>query len=175
MVFSPTKNGAICQINGKKIFYFEFLFDLVGYDYDYYKFVNFAENYHPYQKNFISDIDKAKNSSTYSLLTKEHIKKLNFDELEIYVGQNKIAQKDVICKDLFNTSYYSTYTVMAAHCYFTYESKEDITYASIRLFDEQYVSYVTYDGKYLSNSGSWRKSSSIYFSFHVLYFYHYDK
>ena len=164
MLFSPTKNGAICQKNGKKIFYFEWLFDLIGYDYDYYKFVNFSENYHPYQKNFILDKDKSKNSSTYSLLTKEHIKKLNFDELEIYVGENKIAQKDFLCKDLFSTSYYTTYTVMGTHCYFTYEGNEDISYATFKLFDKKYVSYVTYDDKYLSNSGSWGKETSIRFS-----------
>ena len=165
MLFSPIKNEAICYKNGKKIFYFEWLFDLIGYDYDYYKFVNFSENYHPYPKNFILNKEKAKNSTTYSLLTKEHIKKLNFDELEIYVGNNiKISQKDFLCKDLYSTSYYTTYTVMGLHCYFQYNGTEEITYASFNLFDKQYISYVTYDDKYLINSGSWRPTASIYFS-----------
>ena len=96
----------------------------------------FQKNIILIKKNFILDKDKSKNSTTYSLLTEEHIKKLNFDKLEIYVGENKIDQNNFLCKDLFSTSYYTTYTVMGIHCYFTYDGKEDISYATFRLFDK---------------------------------------
>ena len=45
--------------NGKAIFYFEWLFDLVGYDYDYYAVRDIIELYHPlcidlYSTNYFS-------------------------------------------------------------------------------------------------------------------------
>ena len=71
-------------------------------------------------KKYILNKEKIKNSSGFALLTEEHIKRLNFDEIEVYIDNNLVDQKDFVCIDLYDTSYYTTYTVMGAHCYILY-------------------------------------------------------
>ena len=53
---------------------------------------------------------------------------------------------------------------MAAHCYFIYKGENQNSYkVEFKLFDNNYLSFVTYDNKHLSNKGSWGKSDSKYF------------
>ena len=161
MLFSPFENETICQKNGKTIFYFEWLFDLVGYDYGNFE----SEKYHPFRRKYILNKEKTKNSDTYSLLTEEHKKKLNFNGIEIYVDDYLINSNDFLCIDLYSTTYYSIYTVMGAHCYFIYDGEQKTSYkVKFKLFDKYGLSFVRYDGIYLSKEpSSWRDSDTIYF------------
>ena len=147
MLMSPIENPQICKKNGKTIFYFEWLFDLYGYD--------------PNIRKFI--ISTGSRYSSYSHLTEKHIKKLNFSQIEMSIEGQTINQNDFICKDLYDVNYF-TYRVMAAHCYFIYNGEEKSSYtAQFKLFDSNYVSYVTYDNKRLDNKDSWGPSEGIYF------------
>ena len=140
-----------CQKNGKTIFYFEWLFDLYGYE--------CSKYYH-------CDVEKYILSKNYGYahLTEKHIKKLNFSGIEIYVEHNLIDSNDIICTDLDDTQYYSIYTIMLAHCYFIYNGEQQPSYnAQFYLFDYNYLSFVTYDNKYLSDEDSWRRSTSMSF------------
>ena len=149
MLMSPIEYHTICQKNGKTIFYFEWLFDLVGYDIT--------------EKNFLVSKDKVKFSS-YSLLTQKHIKKLDFSKIEIYVDNKLINHEDFLCIDLYDTVYYVIYKVMGAHCYFIYRGeKKESYYVIFRLFDNNYLSFVTYDNKFLSNKNSWGQYYSAIF------------
>ena len=162
MLYSPIEKKGICQKNGKTIFYFDWLFDLYGYDYDYYS--DYSLGLRAYLRKYIINKNISKNSATYSLLTEEHIKKLNFNGIEIYVDNNLIDQNDFVCIDLYSTTYFSVYTVMGAHCYFIYYGEQKTTYnVKFKLFNENYVSYVTYDGKFLINEDSWRQTETISF------------
>ena len=143
MLYSPFGNKTICQKNGKTIFYFEWSFDLYGYD----------------GKKYIIS-----NRVGYGQLTEIQIKLLDFSEIEIYVDKILINQKDFLCKDLYDLDYFSTYRVMGAHCYFIYHGEKKSSYnVQFRLFDDNYISFVTYNNKYLSNYDSWRKSDTINF------------
>ena len=158
MLMSPIKNEELCQKNGKTILYFEWLFDLYGYDYTF----NYLDRY---RGKYIIDKDKTKYSTQYSLLTEEHIKKLNFNGIQIYIDGNLINPDDFLCIDLYSTTYYTIYTVMGAHCYILYNGeKKDIYNGNFRLFDDNYLSFVTYDGKFLINEDSWGRSKNIYFN-----------
>ena len=143
LLFSPFGDSGICQIGGKLIFYFEWRFDL----YDEYG-----------RKYIISD------NYEYAKLTEKQIKKLDFSQIEIYIGVNKINKNDFLCKDLYDIKYYTIYRVMAAHWYFIYNGKsQDSYFVKFKLFDENYISFVTYDNKYLINKGSYGKSDYINF------------
>ena len=163
MLLSPIEQNAICQKNGKTIFYFEWLFDLYGYDY------SFSGSYSDpklvtFIKKYILNKEKIKNSSGFALLTEEHIKRLNFDEIEVYIDNNLVDQKDFVCIDLYDTSYLTTYTVMGAHCYILYNGEEKTSYNVVfRLFDDNYLSFVKYNDKFLINENSWRKKQNINF------------
>ena len=89
MLYSPFDKHAICQKNNKTIFYFEWRFDLYGYD-------------SSKVKKFILT-----NKSGYSKLTEKQIKKLNFSRLQIYADDNLINQEDFLCKDLYDMDYYT--------------------------------------------------------------------
>ena len=145
MLMTPFGQSGICQINKKHIFYFEWRFDL--YDSDGVKYV-------------ISD------RSGYGKLTAKQIKKLDFNQIEIYVDSTKINQNDFLCNDLYDIDYYSIYRVMAAHCYFIYRGESKTSYRmEFKLFDNNYISFVTYDSKQLSNKNSWGSSdSNIFYS-----------
>ena len=151
MLWSPIDEYVMCKINKRTIFYFVWLFDLFGYDQGIKRFIFKKEsiNYEPY---------------TYSQLTEEHIKKLNFTRIEIYIDDNLIDPENFMCKDLYESVYYGTYRVVAANCYLIYngESKE-YYFVKFRLFDDDYLSFVTYDNKFLSNRESWRKDQGIYY------------
>jgi len=56
MLYDPIYNQTICQKNGKRIFYFEWLFDLYGYDYGVYDSYYMHELYHCYEKNIYYQI-----------------------------------------------------------------------------------------------------------------------
>ena len=157
MLMSPIENEKLCRKNGKTILYFEWLFDLYGYDYDsYYS--------HLETRKYIIDKDQTKYSNIYSLLSEEHIKKLNFNEIQIYIDDNLIDPDDFICIDLYSTTYYSIYSVMGAHCYILYNGEQKDSYSGkFILFDDNYLSFVTYDGKFLISKDSWSKSERIYF------------
>ncbi len=155
MLMSPIQNETLCQKNGRIIFYFEWLFDLYGYDYSY--------SITPIKK-FILDKEKTINSSEYSLLTDEHIKKLNFNGIQIYINGNLINPEDFLCTDLFSTNYLYMYTVMGAHCYIIYKGEPKTSYSGeFRLFDDNYLSFVTYDDKFLVDMDSWGKAAYLYF------------
>ena len=159
MLYSPIQNEAICQKNEKTIFYFEWLFDLYGYDYAF-SYDNNNYQLTRYIRKYILNVEKRE----YSLLTEEHIKKLNFNNIEIYVDNNLINSNNFLCIDLFDTTYYSIYTVMGAHCYFIYNGEQKDTYeVKFRLFDDNYQSFVTYDNVYLNDVNSWKKSEIINF------------
>ena len=163
MLLSPISNYALCQKNNKNIFYFEWVFDLYGYDYDSYIVRNISEPYHPYVRRFILNNDKTKYKD-FGKLTQKHIKKLNFSRIEIYVDDNLINSNDFLCIDLNDTNYYSIYRVLVYHCYFLYNGEQKTSYnVEFRLFDKEYLSFVTYDDKFLSNKDSWRKSENIKF------------
>ena len=163
MLLSPISNYALCQKNNKNIFYFEWLFDLYGYDYDFYYFVNISEPYHPYVRRFILNNDKTKYRD-FGKLTKKHIQKLNFSRIEIYVDDNLINPNDFLCIDLNDTDYYSIYRVLVYHCYFLYSGEQKTSYSvEFKLFDREYLSFVTYDNKFLSNKDSWGRSEKIKF------------
>ena len=163
MLYFPIKKEAMYQKNGKTIFYFEWLFDLYGYDYDIFN-SNYILGLQRYQRKYILDKDKIKYSSTYSLLTEEHIKRLNFNGIQVYIDNNLINQNDFLCLDLYDTSYYSIYTVLGAHCYFIYNGEQKASYnVKFRLFDDNYLSFVKYNDKFLYNEGSWEKFVSISF------------
>ena len=140
MLMTPFGESGICQINKKTIFYFEWRFDL--YDNDGKKYV-------------------ISNLYGYGKLTEKQIKKLDFSKIEIYVDNKLINQEDFLCKDLYDITYYSIFRVMAAHCYFIYKGESQDSYEVVfKLFDNNYLSFVTYDNKYLSNEDSWGKSDS---------------
>ena len=143
MLFSPFGNSTICQKNGKTIFYFEWRFDL--YDDIGLKYI-------------------ISNKAGYGKLTEKQLKKLDFSQIEIYVDRKLINQKDFLCKDLYDLDYYSIYRVMGAHCYFIYNGEKKYSYnVQFKLFDDNYLSFVTYDNKYLSDRDSWGKSDTITF------------
>ena len=149
MLYSPFDKYYICQKNGKTIFYFEWRFDLYGYDSKYYNYLT---------KYILSD------KSGYSKLNEKQIKKLNFSRIQIYVDKNLINQNDFLCIDLYDMDYYDTYRVMAAHCYFIYKGEEKSSYyVKFRLFDDNYISFVTYEDTYLINEDSWGKYDTIRF------------
>ena len=52
---------------------------------------------------------------------------------------------------------------MAAHCYFLYNVNQSNHYTTVKfkLFDDNYISYVTYDNTFLVNEDSWRKYDTI--------------
>ena len=53
---------------------------------------------------------------------------------------------------------------MGAHCYIQYNGEPKTSYSGeFRLFDNNYISFVTYDDKYLINEDSWESSESLYF------------
>ena len=149
MLLSPIGEHAICLINGKTIFYFEWRFDLYGYDTEVKKFI-------------LNETIVKQNYNIYSQLTEKHIKKLNFSLIEIYVNDKLINQTDFLCKDLYDTVYYTTYIVMGAHCYIYYNGEQKNNYnVQFKLFDDNYLSFVTYDNKYLQNEDSWGRSERI--------------
>ena len=149
MLFSPFDKSAICQKNGKTIFYFEWRFDLYGYDF--------------YERKFILKIP-ANEKEKYSKLTEKHIKKLDFSEIQIFIDNNLINKNDFLCIDLYDVVYFNIYNVMGAHCYFIYNGEKKNYYTvEFKLFDAKYLSFVTYESKYLDNIDSWRKSDKIYF------------
>jgi hypothetical protein len=97
-------------------------------------------------------------------LTEKHIKKLDFSRIEIYVDNNLINSKDFLCIDLYDMDYYAIYKVMGAHCYFLYNGEQKTSYnVEFRLFDDNYLSFVTYDNKFLFNKDSWGRSKIINF------------
>ena len=152
MLFSPIKTNALCKKNGKIIFYFEWLFDLYGYDDG------------PFIRKYILNKEKVRYSQGYSLLTENHIKKLNFNKIQIYIDNNLIDENNFLCIDLFDSEYYVTYTVMGAHCYILYNGEEKVSYnVEFRLFDYNDLSFVTYNNKFLSNKDSWGSTKTIYF------------
>ena len=102
MLLSPIRNHALCQKNEKNIFYFEWLFDLYGYDFDSYIVRNISESYHPYLRRFILNNDKTKYSD-FGQLTEKHIKKLDFSRIEIYVDKNLINPNDFLCINFEDT------------------------------------------------------------------------
>ena len=160
MLMSPIENEALCQKNGRIIFYFEWLFDLYGYDY----YNSYSNSFKSDIRKFILDKEKIKYSSEYSLLTDEHIKKLNFNGIQIYIDGNLINPEDFLCIDLYSTNYYTIYTIIGARCYIKYNGEPKTSYSGkFRLFDDNYLSFVTYGGKFLINKDSWRKSESLYF------------
>ena len=86
---------------------------------------------------------------------------MDFSKIEIYVDKKLINQKDFLCKDLYDLEYYTIYTVMGAHCYFVYNGEKKFSYnVQFTFFDDNYLSFVTYDNKYLSNYDSWEKSNT---------------
>ena len=100
----------------------------------------------------------------FSKLTESHIKKLNFSLIEIYVDDNLIDQNDFLCIDLDDIELDKTSTVMLAHCYFIYNGEESSYKVEFQLFEDNYLSFVTYDNLFLSNENSAQKSETIYFS-----------
>ena len=144
MLFSPIGNHTICQKNGRTIFYFEWKFDLYGYE-------------GSYKRRFILNENKIKYSSGFAKLTEKHIKKLNFSLIEIYVDNKLIDPNDFLCIDLDDIDYYTTYQVMLAHCYLIYNGGEQKSSYSVkfRLFDDNFLSFVTYDNIFLSDEDSW--------------------
>ena len=140
LLLSPIDNYSICQKNGKTIFYFEWLFDL--YDNDGMKLI-------------------LNNIYGYGQLSEKHLEKLNFSQIEIYVDDELIDSNDIICKDFYNTKYYSIYTVMGIHCYFIYKGEQkDLYHFKLVLLDSNGISFVTYDNKYLFNKNSHGNSYS---------------
>ena len=99
MLYKPFYNQKICKKNGNTIFYFDWLFDL----------------YDNYDNNCIFS-----KKIGFTQITENYIKKLNFSLIEIYVNDALIDSNNFICKDLYETDYYSIYTVLGAHCYFIY-------------------------------------------------------
>ena len=140
MLDSPFGDYTICQKNGKTIFYFEWMFGLYGYDNS--------------EIQFLVNDDQIK-SSEYSLLNEKQIKKLDFSKIEIYVDNNLVDQNDFLCIDLYNKDYNKD-KVICAQCYFIYKGEKKDSYnVEFRLFDDNYISFVTYDNKFLSDKDSW--------------------
>ena len=53
---------------------------------------------------------------------------------------------------------------MVANCYFIYNGEPSSYYdVKFRLFDDNWLSFVTYDNVFLGDKDSWRKSEEIYF------------
>ena len=145
---------------GKQNFFsFEWRFDLYGYDCGYIYDYDYGYDYNIYESKFILS-----NNYGYSTLTEKHIKKLDFSRIEIYVDNNLINSKDFLCIDLYDMDYYAIYKVMGAHCYFLYNGEQKTSYnVEFRLFDDNYLSFVTYDNKFLFNKDSWGRSKIINF------------
>ena len=136
-------NHAICQKNKKTIFYFEWKFDL--YDYD-------GTNY------------KINSKLGYDQLTEKNIEKLDFNNIEIYVDDNLINQNDFICKDLYHMDSFENGAI-GIHCYFIYNGENKKSYnLEFRLFDNNGLSFVTYDNKYLIDKDSNVKLGKIAFN-----------
>ena len=165
MLWSPIDNENICYKNNKTIFYFEWLFDLLGYDY--YLSNTLVPKLTRYKRRFVLNTQNSY-SDSYAKLTESHIKQLDFSNLEIYVEDNLIDKNDILCIDLFDTNYLGIYRVMGLHCYFVYNVEQEYSYQSyqveFKLFDDNYISFVSYDNKFLEyNDESHGKSSLSYF------------
>ena len=147
MLYDPIYNETLCQKNGNKIFYFDWLFDL--YD----------------NQNNKCILSKNK-GLLYTQINEKFIKKLNFSLIEIYVDDNLIDENNFICKDFYESEYFEIYYVMGAHCSFIYNGdNKDKDYYNVKfkLFDNNYISYVSYDNKFLNNEDSWKYSKSMTF------------
>ena len=134
MLYSPIKEYFMCQKNDKTIFYFEWLFDLYGYDY--YSYSSYYYNY--FYSRIVKYILSIESEYGYGKLNEKQIKKLNFNNIEIYVDNNLINKNDFLCIDLYDAPYYS-YRVMGAHCYILYNGEQKTSYnVEFKLFDNNY-------------------------------------